>query len=136
MTYTVVRRCSSKQVFLRAPQNLQKNICARDFFNKVASLRYSCEFCEFFKNTFFIEHLWWLLLALSKHERIFQNLFLNTEKSETQSFYVVFVSYRKETFPWNAFIFALLVLKGNAKHSRTTTVAFLWPSYFVALIII
>ena len=25
----------------------------------------SCEFCEFFKNTFFIEHLRWLLLNLN-----------------------------------------------------------------------
>ena len=24
----------------------------------------SCEFCEIFKNTFFIEHIWWLLLKL------------------------------------------------------------------------
>ena len=23
---------------------------------------FSCEFCELFKNTFFTEHLWWLLL--------------------------------------------------------------------------
>ena len=25
---------------------------------------FSCKFCEIFKNTFFIEHLWWLLLLL------------------------------------------------------------------------
>ena len=42
------------------------------FFNKVAGLRpatllkeslaqvFSCEFCEISKDTFFIEHLWWL----------------------------------------------------------------------------
>ena len=23
---------------------------------------FSCELCEIFKNTFFIEHIWWLLL--------------------------------------------------------------------------
>ena len=25
---------------------------------------FSCEFCEIFKNCFFIEHLWWLLLPI------------------------------------------------------------------------
>ena len=24
---------------------------------------FSCEFCEIFKNTFFIEHSWWLILT-------------------------------------------------------------------------
>ena len=26
---------------------------------------FSCEFCEIFKNTFFTEHLWWLLLMFA-----------------------------------------------------------------------
>ena len=57
-------------------QNSQENTCARvSFFNKVAPLRpgslfqkdtlaqvFSCEFGENFKNTFFVEHLWWKLL--------------------------------------------------------------------------
>ena len=25
---------------------------------------FSCEFCEIFKNTFFVEHVWWLLLDI------------------------------------------------------------------------
>ena len=33
------RRCFVKNVFLEMSQNLQKNICARVFFNKVAGLR-------------------------------------------------------------------------------------------------
>ena len=28
---------------------------------------FSIEFCEIFKNTFFIEHIWWLLLCLYKY---------------------------------------------------------------------
>ena len=51
-----------------------KDLCQRLFFNKVSGLRlqlylkrdlaqvFSCEFCEIFKKTFFIEHLQWLLL--------------------------------------------------------------------------
>ena len=54
-----------------------KQLCQRLFFNKVAGATcnfikketlaqvFSCEFCEIFKNTFFIEHPWWLLLTVS-----------------------------------------------------------------------
>ena len=56
-----------------------KHLCQRFFLNKVAGLRpkacnfikkkslaqvFSCEFCEISKNTFFPEHLRWLLLSL------------------------------------------------------------------------
>ena len=76
----VAQRCSVKNVFLKTSENSQKNTCARvSFLDKVAGLRpatlaqvrkkretlaqvFSCEFCESSKNTFFIEHLWWLLL--------------------------------------------------------------------------
>ena len=61
-----------KKVFLEILQNSQENTCARvSFFNKVADLFikkealaevFSCEFCEIFKNIFFIEYFWWLLL--------------------------------------------------------------------------
>ena len=55
-----------------------KHQCQSLFFNKVVGLRpeacnfikkealaqvFSCEFCEISKNTFIIEHLWWLLLT-------------------------------------------------------------------------
>ena len=47
-----------------------KQLCQSLFFNQVAGLRkkkilaqvFACEFCEISKNTFFTEHLWWLLL--------------------------------------------------------------------------
>ena len=32
---------------------------------------FSCEFCEIFKSTFFIEHLWWLLLESNETFFIF-----------------------------------------------------------------
>ena len=54
-----------------------KHLCQSLFLNKFPGLRpatllkketlaqvYSCEFCEISKNTFFIEHLWWLLLHI------------------------------------------------------------------------
>ena len=54
-----------------------KHLCQGLYFNKGARLRpaslfkketlvqvFSCEFCEIFENTFFIEHLRWLLLVL------------------------------------------------------------------------
>ena len=73
----VIHRCSVEKVFLKISQNSQKNTCTWVSFNKVAGLRpeacnfikketlaqvFSCEFCEIFKNPFFIEQLWWLLL--------------------------------------------------------------------------
>ena len=46
-----------------------KHLCQNLFLNKVVGPQpaqvaqvLSCEFCEISKNTFFIEHLWWLLL--------------------------------------------------------------------------
>ena len=40
---------------------------ASDFIKKVTLAQvFSCEFCEIFKNTFFIKHLRWLLLPVSK----------------------------------------------------------------------
>ena len=49
-----------------------KHLWQNLFFNKVAGLQlikketvaqmFSCEFSEIFRNTFFTEHLWWLLL--------------------------------------------------------------------------
>ena len=58
-----------KKVFLEIPQNSQKNPCsevsfliklqqeALNFLKKTLTLVFSCEFCKFFKNTFYIEHL-------------------------------------------------------------------------------
>ena len=66
-------RCSVKKIFLENSQNSQENTCARvSFLIKLQACHFirkqtlaqvfSCEFCEFSKNTFFTEHLWWLLL--------------------------------------------------------------------------
>ena len=66
------RRCSSKQVFLKIWQYSQENTISRNLFlNKVSDLRpptqvFSCEYCEIFKNSFFIEHLQWLLLTFQQ----------------------------------------------------------------------
>ena len=72
-----VCRSSRPEVFCKKGvlKNFGKSTCARGlFFNKVSGLGpvtlfkkrplaqvFSCEFCEVFKNTFFIEPLWWLL---------------------------------------------------------------------------
>ena len=54
-----------------------KHLCQSLFFNKVTDLRPACnfikketpaqvfssEFCEISKNSFFTEHIWWLLLV-------------------------------------------------------------------------
>ena len=67
----------SREVTLKISKNSQEDTCARvsflvklqakacNFIKKgtVAQV-FSYEFCETFKNTFFIEHLWWLLLYL------------------------------------------------------------------------
>ena len=61
----VVRRCSTKYVFLKISQNLQENTCVGVFFNKVVRKAFnfikkeiptqvfSCEYCEVFKKTYF-----------------------------------------------------------------------------------
>ena len=70
-----------KRVFLEISQNSQENACARASFlikllaynfiqKETLAQVFSCEFYEILKNTFFIEHLWWLLLYyLSKNDR-------------------------------------------------------------------
>ena len=71
----VVRRCSVEKVFLEVSQNLQENTCARvsfliklpeacNFIKKETMAQvFSCEFYKISKNTFFTEHLRWLLLS-------------------------------------------------------------------------
>ena len=70
------RRCSVKKMFLNILQNSQEKTCARvsfliklqascNFIKKETPTQvFSCEFCEISKNTFFTEHLRWLLLLL------------------------------------------------------------------------
>ena len=64
--WAVVQSYSVKNVFLKIWQNPQQNTCAlpESLFNKVNLAQvFSCEFCEIFKNIFFKEYLWWLLLT-------------------------------------------------------------------------
>ena len=78
----VAQRCSVKKIFLKTSQNSQENTCARvsffikfqasacNFIKKETLVQvFFCEFCEIFKNTFFIKHLRWLLLKGSGIER-------------------------------------------------------------------
>ena len=74
------RRCSvRKDVFLEISQISQENTCVRvsfliklqaaacNFIKKETLAQvFSCEFCEISKNTFFTEHLRWLLLLYYK----------------------------------------------------------------------
>ena len=43
---------------LKILQNSQENTCARISFLIKLHFLFSCEFCEIFKNIFFVEHLW------------------------------------------------------------------------------
>ena len=51
-------RSSRSEVFCRTEQALICNIIKKETLAQLLS----CEFCEIFKNIFFKEHLWWLLL--------------------------------------------------------------------------
>ena len=80
-TRCFISRSSRSEIFckkdvLRISQNSQEDACARvsflinlqepawNFIKKETLAQvFSCEFCE---NTFFIEHLWWLLLYFIK----------------------------------------------------------------------
>ena len=73
------RRCSVKEGVLKDSANFtEKHLCWSLFLIKLQAFRpvtllkrkpnqvFSCEICEMFKNTFFIEHIRWLLLKLYK----------------------------------------------------------------------
>ena len=75
ITEAVVQRCSVKKVFLEISQNSQESICTGDSFliklqawpvtllkKKSLAQVFPCKFCKISKNTFFTEHLRWLLL--------------------------------------------------------------------------
>ena len=77
----VVRRCSVKKLFLEISQNSQEKACARVSLliklqgwglRPAALLKkrpwYKCfpvNFSKFLRKSFFIEHLWWLLLSVT-----------------------------------------------------------------------
>ena len=76
----VVQRCPVKNVFLKISQNSQKNIYAGAYFliklqgarnllkKETLAQVFCCEFCGILKKTFFIEHIWWLLLYFTDIE--------------------------------------------------------------------
>ena len=51
----VALRCSIERMFLEISKNSQENTCARVSFEILAQV-FSCEFCEIFKNTFFLQN--------------------------------------------------------------------------------
>ena len=79
MPEAVVQRCSVKKVFLEISKNPQENTCDRVSFLiklQASGLRsapllkkrlwhrcFPVDFTKFLRTPFFIEHLWWLLLA-------------------------------------------------------------------------
>ena len=83
------RRCSVRKL---VPRNFTKftwkHLCQSLFLIKfqpstcnfikkeIVALIFSCEFCEIFKNTFFTEHLWELLLKLEQVQ-MFQGQIIN-----------------------------------------------------------
>ena len=101
-------------MFLEISQNSQEKTCASLFFNKVVGLQasrpfnfieketlaqvFSCEFCEICKNTFFTEHLWWLLLDIKFHVTEISHLQPHCVKSAQirSSFWSVFSCIRTE----------------------------------------
>ena len=58
-------------VFGNFAKFIGKFLCQSLFFLKKRTLAkvFSSEFCKIFKNTFFIEHLWWLLLSFTYWSR-------------------------------------------------------------------
>ena len=57
-----------KKLFLKDFAKVtRKHLCQSLFFNNVIkkdtlAQMFFCEFCKDFKNSFLVEHLWWLLL--------------------------------------------------------------------------
>ena len=58
------RKISRTEAAIRGvPENFAKLPEACNFIKKeTLAQMFSCEFSEIFENTYFIEHLWWLLL--------------------------------------------------------------------------
>ena len=50
-------RGSRPEMFLKISQNPQGKTCVRVSFLRDSGVMFSCEFCEIFKNTYFLEHL-------------------------------------------------------------------------------
>ena len=83
------KRCSQNfhQIHWKTPCSFIKRETLKQVF--------SCEFCEISKNTFFIEHLWWQLLAVSGRcpvEKMFLKItqfFQENSESESASNFIL-----------------------------------------------
>ena len=92
---STIRRCSSKYVLLKFSKYSMVNTCVGVFFKKVTDLKagnfikkdpntgVSCQYCEIFENTCFIEHFSCLLL----------------EKWHTLAYIGLKQIYKEATFP-------------------------------------
>ena len=64
---------------------------ASNFFKKETLAQvFSCEFCQIFKNTFFTEHIWWLLLPVPWNELTYFFLHSWVSNSCPSTFYCFF----------------------------------------------
>ena len=66
-TEATVRRISSKQIYLKISRYSQETsvvngLKACNFIKKRITQVFFCEYCEIFKNSFFLDRIWWLLL--------------------------------------------------------------------------
>ena len=74
LSEAAVRRCSSKQVFLKISQCSQKTPVFESLFNKAGALKacifikkeiptqvFSCEYCKIFKNSFLVKDLLFII---------------------------------------------------------------------------
>ena len=70
LSEAVVRRCTSKLVFLKISQCSQKTPVFEFLFNKAEDLKasifiknvFSCEYCKIFKNSLLVEHFQFIIL--------------------------------------------------------------------------
>ena len=70
LSEAAVRRCTSKQVFLKISQCSQKTLAFESLFNKAEGLKasifikkvFSCEYCETFKNSLLVERFLFIIL--------------------------------------------------------------------------
>ena len=101
--------CFVKKMFLKISQNsIRKHPCWSLFLIKkeTTQVLLFCEFCEFFKNTYFAEHLLtifsefphyslthhsWRLAFPSKRNQTNQKFFFGTDNSQSFSFLICFI---------------------------------------------
>ena len=90
-------------------------MCWNLFFNKADSKRnkevptqvFSCEYCEFFKNTFLTEHLRWLLLLFKKIGTF--TLELQWQRLNTFVFLINTTEYNKMLMCYSKFCISILL---------------------------